>query len=38
MSVSMAGYRLWARRFNSLGWNAAFVDLPFHYSRGRAAI
>ena len=33
MSVSVAGYRLWARRFNSLGWNAAFVHLPFHYSR-----
>jgi dienelactone hydrolase len=33
MSVSDAGYRHWARRFNSLGWNAAFVHLPFHYSR-----
>ena len=33
MSVSVAGYRRWARRFNSLGWNAAFVHLPFHYSR-----
>src|SRR5450432_411788 len=33
MSVSVAGYRLWARRFNSLGWNAVFVHLPFHYSR-----
>lgn len=33
MSVSDGGYRHWARRFNSLGWNAAFVHLPFHYSR-----
>lgn len=33
MSASDVGYRLWARRFNSLGWNAAFVHLPFHYSR-----
>ena len=33
MSASDAGYRFWARRFNSLGWNAAFVHLPFHYSR-----
>ena len=33
MSASSAGYRFWARRFNSLGWNAAFVHLPFHYSR-----
>lgn len=33
MSASDAGYRLWARHFNALGWNAAFVHLPFHYSR-----
>jgi hypothetical protein len=33
MSASDVGYRFWARRFNSLGWNAAFVHLPFHYSR-----
>jgi pimeloyl-ACP methyl ester carboxylesterase len=33
MSASDAGYRVWARRFNALGWNAAFVHLPFHYSR-----
>jgi pimeloyl-ACP methyl ester carboxylesterase len=33
MSVSDAGYRHWARTFNHLGWNAAFVHLPFHYSR-----
>ncbi len=33
MSVSDVGYHLLARRFNSLGWNAAFVHLPFHYSR-----
>jgi len=33
MSASNLGYRRWARYFNSLGWNAAFVHLPFHYSR-----
>ena len=33
MSASDAGYRVWARRFNALDWNAAFVHLPFHYSR-----
>jgi pimeloyl-ACP methyl ester carboxylesterase len=33
MSVSDAGYRHWAKTFNRLGWNAAFVHLPFHYSR-----
>jgi pimeloyl-ACP methyl ester carboxylesterase len=33
MSASDKGYRFWARRFNALGWNAAFVHLPFHYSR-----
>ena len=33
MSASDTGYRLWARRFNALGWNTAFVHLPFHYSR-----
>jgi pimeloyl-ACP methyl ester carboxylesterase len=33
MSASDVGYRFWARRLNSLGWNAAFMHLPFHYSR-----
>jgi pimeloyl-ACP methyl ester carboxylesterase len=33
MSVSDAGYRNWAKIFNQLCWNAAFVHLPFHYSR-----
>ncbi len=33
MSASDSGYRFWAGRFNALGWNAAFVHLPFHYSR-----
>ncbi|HEY3662752.1 MAG TPA: alpha/beta hydrolase family protein [Chthoniobacterales bacterium] len=33
MSASDAGYRRWARRFAALGWNSAFVHLPFHYSR-----
>ncbi len=33
MSVSDTGYVRWARRFNALGWNAAFLHLPFHYSR-----
>jgi len=33
MSASDSGYRVWAQRFNALGWNAAFIHLPFHYSR-----
>ncbi|MDQ3415061.1 MAG: alpha/beta hydrolase [Verrucomicrobiota bacterium] len=33
MSASDTGYRRWAQRFNALGWNAAFIHLPFHYSR-----
>ena len=33
MSASDVGYRFWARHFNELGWNVAFVHLPFHYSR-----
>jgi pimeloyl-ACP methyl ester carboxylesterase len=33
MSVSDVGYRKLARHFKSLGWNAAFVQLPFHYAR-----
>jgi hypothetical protein len=33
MSASDTGYRLWAKRFNSLGWNACFIHLPYHYSR-----
>jgi len=33
MSTSDAGYHAWAGRFNTLGWNACFVHLPYHYSR-----
>jgi pimeloyl-ACP methyl ester carboxylesterase len=33
MSAGDVGYRKWAARFNSLGWNACFLHLPFHYSR-----
>jgi hypothetical protein len=33
MSASDRGYREWARRFNERGWNAAFLHLPYHYSR-----
>jgi len=33
MSASDIGYRLWAAKFNQLGWNACFVHLPYHYSR-----
>jgi|tagenome__1003787_1003787.scaffolds.fasta_scaffold20965232_2 pimeloyl-ACP methyl ester carboxylesterase len=33
MSASRVGYRRWAAHFNSLGWNACFVHLPYHYSR-----
>ena len=27
------GYRRCADRFNELGWNACFLQLPYHYSR-----
>src|SRR3954471_4031012 len=33
MSASDIGYKRWAARFNSLGWNAVFFHLPYHYSR-----
>lgn len=33
MSVNDVGYRRLASRFNELGWNAAFLHLPFHYAR-----
>lgn len=33
MSVNDIGYRRLAAQFNSLGWNAAFLHLPFHYAR-----
>ncbi len=33
MSVSDFGYRYWAARLNALGWNAAFMHLPYHYAR-----
>ncbi len=33
MSVNDSGYRRLAARFNELGWNAAFLHLPFHYAR-----
>jgi pimeloyl-ACP methyl ester carboxylesterase len=33
MSSSPSGYHRWAERFNSLGWNACFVHLPYHFSR-----
>ncbi len=33
MSVSDVGYRLWAKKLNSLGWSAAFFHLPYHYGR-----
>ncbi len=33
MSATQIGYRRWAAHFNSLGWNACFVHLPYHYSR-----
>ncbi|MDD4931871.1 MAG: alpha/beta hydrolase [Methylacidiphilaceae bacterium] len=33
MSVSDFGYRYWAGRLNALGWNAAFMHLPYHYAR-----
>ncbi|CAB4243625.1 conserved protein of unknown function [Methylacidimicrobium sp. AP8] len=33
MSVSDVGYRYWAGRLGALGWNAAFMHLPYHYAR-----
>jgi hypothetical protein len=33
MSVNDLGYRRLAAKFNALGWNAAFLHLPFHYAR-----
>ena len=33
MSASDVGYRRWAKHLNALGWSAAFLHLPFHYSR-----
>ena len=33
MSTSDNGYRRCAERFNELGWNACFLQLPYHYSR-----
>src|SRR5206468_4557465 len=33
MSTSPVGYRRCAEHFNELGWNACFVQLPYHYSR-----
>ena len=33
MSVNDLGYRRLAAKFNGLGWNAAFLHLPFHYDR-----
>jgi hypothetical protein len=33
MSVNDLGYRRLAAKFNDLGWNAAFLHLPFHYDR-----
>jgi len=33
MSASDIGYRRWAADFHPRRWNAAFVHLPFHYSR-----
>jgi 1-acyl-sn-glycerol-3-phosphate acyltransferase len=33
MSTSCTGYRRCAEQFNKLGWNACFLQLPYHYSR-----
>jgi 1-acyl-sn-glycerol-3-phosphate acyltransferase len=33
MSTSAIGYRRCADHFNELGWNACFIQLPYHYSR-----
>ena len=33
MSTRPIGYRRCAAHFNELGWNACFIQLPYHYSR-----
>jgi 1-acyl-sn-glycerol-3-phosphate acyltransferase len=33
MSTSSVGYQRCAEQFNELGWNACFLQLPYHYSR-----
>ena len=33
MSTSPDGYHRCAEHFNELGWNACFIQLPYHYSR-----
>jgi 1-acyl-sn-glycerol-3-phosphate acyltransferase len=33
MSTTPIGYRRCAAHFNELGWNACFLQLPYHYSR-----
>jgi 1-acyl-sn-glycerol-3-phosphate acyltransferase len=33
MSSNPTGYYRWAEKFNTLGWNACFVHLPYHFSR-----
>ncbi len=33
MSTNPIGYRRCAAHFNELGWNACFLQLPYHYSR-----
>jgi 1-acyl-sn-glycerol-3-phosphate acyltransferase len=33
MSTKPTGYRRCAAHFNELGWNACFLQLPYHYSR-----
>jgi 1-acyl-sn-glycerol-3-phosphate acyltransferase len=33
MSAGRIGYRRCAEHFNELGWNACFIQLPYHYSR-----
>jgi pimeloyl-ACP methyl ester carboxylesterase len=33
MSTSPVGYHRCAEHFNELGWNACFIQLPYHYSR-----
>lgn len=33
MSVSDVGYRMWAKKLNTLGWSAIFFHLPYHYGR-----
>lgn len=33
MSASSRGYFQWAGKFNEAGWNACFIEMPYHYGK-----